>query len=74
MYVRRRCEELGALGIIDVTILSVKERSGEIGLRRALGATSLLPALGSVIGVIAGTYPAQRAARIEPADTLRGRV
>ncbi len=33
----------GALGIIDVTILSVKERSGEIGLHRALGATSQLP-------------------------------
>lgn len=113
----------GALGIINVTILSVKERSGEIGLRRALGATSrdirsqfmvetavigvigglagtaigvativvisatqgwtpvvdgwvaiAAPVLGTVIGVIAGTYPAHRAARIEPADTLRGGV
>ncbi|WP_426626050.1 ABC transporter permease [Leifsonia sp. McL0607] len=113
----------GALGIINVTILSVKERSGEIGLRRAIGATSrdirsqfmvetgvigvigglagtaigvativvisatqgwtpvvdgwvavAAPVLGTVIGVIAGTYPAHRAARIEPADTLRGGV
>lgn len=113
----------GALGIVNVTILSVKERSGEIGLRRALGATSrdiraqfmvetavvgvigglagtaigvvavvalsatqgwapvldgwiavAAPALGTVIGVLAGTYPAHRAARVEPADTLRGGV
>ncbi|MDN4595818.1 ABC transporter permease [Leifsonia virtsii] len=110
----------GALGIVNVTALSVKERSGEIGLRRALGATSraiaaqfmvetgavgvvgglagtaigvgavvvialtqgwspaiepwtafAAPALGTAIGLVAGVYPALRAARIEPADALR---
>ncbi|WP_374010247.1 ABC transporter permease [Leifsonia sp. LS-T14] len=113
----------GALGIINVTILSVKERTGEIGLRRALGATSrdigaqfmvetgitgiigglagtaigvaavvviaasqgwapvmpgwmalAAPALGTVIGLVAGTYPALRASRIEPANALRGGI
>lgn len=49
----------GALGIINVTILSVKERTGEIGLRRALGATPRI--IGSqflvetgIIGIMGG--------------------
>lgn len=111
----------GGLGIVTVTVLSVTERTGEIGLRRALGATSrnigsqfmvesgiigvigglagtaigvvtvvviavtrgwspvvdgwmalAAPALGTAIGLMAGTYPALRAARIEPATALRG--
>jgi putative ABC transport system permease protein len=113
----------GALGIVNVTILSVKERTGEIGLRRSLGATSrnigsqfmvesgiigvigglagtalgvvavviiavsrewapaldwwvalAAPALGTAIGLVAGTYPALRAARIEPATALRSGI
>ncbi|HEY6740136.1 MAG TPA: ABC transporter permease [Actinopolymorphaceae bacterium] len=112
---------VGGLGIANVTLLSVLERTPEIGLRRALGAarrhiagqflvesvligflggllgtavgvlstvavsaargwTPLLdtrlaiaaPLLGAVIGLVAGTYPAWRAASIEPIAALRG--
>jgi putative ABC transport system permease protein len=71
----------GALGIVIATLLVAATGLVDIESNRVLsflGRPTLSPAIGvatsailGLIGLLAGYFPARRAARIDPADTLR---
>ncbi len=114
---------VGAIGIGNIMLVSVIERTGEIGLRRSIGATRgiiaaqfllesttlgaiggilgaslgilvvvavsavqvwtpvldtaapfLAVLVGALIGLVSGTYPALRAARMEPVEAIRAGI
>ena len=69
---------VGEIGIMNIMLVSVTERTKEIGIRKAIGAgrgtimlqflieALLVSMMGCMIGIVFGLYPANKAARKKP--------